>query len=62
MAENAFLSRVLRSLPGMGSGVLAVSMLWGPVRGVGAPARCPDPTPHPTPPSTTTSAPHSPGA
>lgn len=39
MAENAFLSRVLRSLPGMVSGVLAVSVLWGTVRWVGAPAR-----------------------
>lgn len=39
MAENAFLSRVLRSLPGMVSGVLAVSVLWGTVRWIGAPAR-----------------------
>ena len=39
MAENAFLSRVLRSLPGMVSGVLAVSVLWGTARWIGAPAR-----------------------
>lgn len=39
MAENAFLSRMLRSLPGMVSGVLAVSVLWGTVRWIGAPAR-----------------------
>lgn len=39
MAENAFLSRMLRSLPGMVSSVLAVSVLWGTVRWIGAPAR-----------------------
>ena len=39
MAENAFLSRMLRGLPGLVSGVLAVSVLWGTVRWVGAPAR-----------------------
>lgn len=39
MTENAFLSRMLRSLPGMVSGVLAVSVLWGTVRWIGAPAR-----------------------
>ena len=39
MAENAFVSRMLRSLPGIVSGVLAVSVLLGVARWIGAPAR-----------------------
>lgn len=39
MAEKAFVSRMLRSLPGIVSGVLAVSVLLGVARWIGAPAR-----------------------
>ncbi|MGM9604974.1 MAG: phosphodiester glycosidase family protein [Faecousia sp.] len=39
MAENAFLSRLFRWLPGIVSGALAVSVLLGAVRWIGVPAR-----------------------